>query len=178
MESASPEREIVSLQLDRELKNDFSTARFCKWGYPQVIRSELISGAKPFPTLFWLTCPLLRRLVSTMESGGLIQEFEYRIERESVYRERYLKAHEETALMKRESLEGLELSEWQKEKLFGSGIGGIANPLKVKCLHLQLANYLGGVSNPVGKDVWESLSEKECRGERVICLELLRRNER
>jgi len=178
LESASTEREVVSLQLDRELKNDFSAVRFCKWGYPQVIRSELISEEKPFPTLFWLTCPLLRRLVSTMESRGLIKKFEDRIEKEKSYRERYLRAHEETALMKRESLAGVDLSVWQKEKLFGSGIGGIANPLKVKCLHLQLANYLGGVSNPVGKDVWESLSEKECGGEGIICLELLRRNER
>ena len=178
MESSSPEKKVVSLQLARELKNDFSTVRSCKWGYPQVIRSKLIQGGKPFPTLFWLTCPLLRRLVSTMESNGLIQKFEDRIEKEESYRERYLKAHEETVLVKRESLVGLELSEWQKEKLFGSGIGGIANPLKVKCLHLQLANYLGGVSNPVGRDVWESLNEKKCSGERVICLELLRRNER
>jgi hypothetical protein len=113
-----------------------------------------------------------------MESNGLIQKFEDRIEKEESYRERYLKAHEETVLVKRESLVGLELSEWQKEKLFGSGIGGIANPLTRSNVCTSIGQLSRWGSNPVGRDVWESLSEKECSGERVICLELLRRNER
>ena len=29
----------------------------CPWGYPQVILCRPCSRGKPFPTLFWLTCP-------------------------------------------------------------------------------------------------------------------------
>lgn len=177
MESDKIEKKIVSLQLGRELKNDFRVARVCEWGFPQVIESSLISYGKPFPTLFWLSCPFLKEKVSRLESGGMITEFEKRIERDGVFADEYLKAHEETTLIKKRILGRCTLSESQKLLLLVRGIGGIRNLKMVKCLHLQLANFLGGVNNPIGREVWSLLERTRCSSERVICRELLNRNE-
>jgi hypothetical protein len=43
-----------------------------------------------------------------------------------------------------------------------NGIGGMLNLESIKCLHLQVANYLGGVENPIGKAVLEELKEIHC----------------
>lgn len=177
MESACLDKKVVSLQLSRELKNDFSTVKRCVWGYPQVIRSSLISEGSPFPTLFWLTCPFLRQLVSGLETRGLIGLFESRIKHETPFREKYLRAHAQTAALKKTLLGESELPTWQRDPIVKRGIGGIKNLESVKCLHLQLANFLGGVENPVGREVWESLETTQCDGKKVVCERLLRENE-
>ena len=68
MESSRFEKAIVEAQLGRELKNQFRVVKRCSWGYPQCIQSDLISNGKPFPTLFWLTCPFLYKEVSDIDS--------------------------------------------------------------------------------------------------------------
>jgi hypothetical protein len=173
LESLSFEKKIVSLQLGRDLKNDFTTAMRCTWGYPQVIKSSLVSDGRPFPTLFWLTCPLLRREVSLLESQGLISYFEDIMERDRDFAEAYSLAHNETRLLKQSILEELQLSEWLETALIERGIGGLKDRRKVKCLHLQLANFLGGISNPVGREVWKRIERRECLGEKIICEELV-----
>jgi hypothetical protein len=40
-----------------------------------------------------------------------------------------------------------------KFKLLFGGVGGMENPLGVKCLHLHLASFLGGVPDPIGEEV-------------------------
>jgi len=177
LESSSAEKKIVSLQLGRILKNDFGIVRVCEWGFPQVIQSSLIAEGKPFPTLFWLSCPFLKEEVSRFESAGMIAEFEKRLEEDETFAGEYLRAHSQTALLKEELLEKAPVSEEQKRLLMERGIGGIRNLKRVKCLHLQLANFLGGVPNPVGREVWNLLKKTQCSYERVICGELLSKYE-
>jgi len=177
LESNSAEKKIVSLQLGRILKNDFRIVRVCEWGFPQVIESSLITDGKPFPTLFWLSCPFLKEEVSRLESAGMIAEFEKRVEEDEAFAGEYLRAHSQTTLLKEELLEKSPVSDEQKRLLMERGIGGIRNLKRVKCLHLQLANFLGGVANPVGREVWNLLEKTQCSYKRVICEELLSKYE-
>ncbi|MBN2220002.1 MAG: DUF501 domain-containing protein [Kosmotogaceae bacterium] len=177
MEINNIEKKIVSLQLGRVVKNDFIVVMLCDWGFPQVIRSSLISDGRPFPTLFWLTCPFLKEEVSRLESKGMISHFEKRIEQDKSFAAAFLDAHRETTLLKEKMLDESSVPEESRRLLLDRGIGGIRNLKKVKCLHLHLANYLGGIENPVGREVWNLLEKKQCSLTRIICKELLRDNE-
>ncbi|HWL66353.1 MAG TPA: DUF501 domain-containing protein, partial [Actinomycetota bacterium] len=43
----------------------------CHLGIPMVIESHpVLDDGSPFPTLYWLTCPVLSKSVSTLESDG------------------------------------------------------------------------------------------------------------
>ena len=54
-----------------------AVARRCRFGFPQVVVSAPLSrGMKPFPTLFWLTCPFLKRRCGELESMQKIAELE------------------------------------------------------------------------------------------------------
>ncbi len=48
------------------------------------------------------------------------------------------------------------------------GIGGIANFARIKCLHLHAAHALVD-ENPIGRIVLESVTQRECLPDEVIC---------
>ncbi|MCK4778309.1 MAG: DUF501 domain-containing protein, partial [Actinomycetia bacterium] len=70
--------------LDRTPKTSLRVVRKCESGYPQVIMNDLLDmDNKPFPTLYWLTCPYLIKRISRLESDGMIKEIEERIKSDS-----------------------------------------------------------------------------------------------
>ena len=104
-----------------------------------VIESHprLDDGA-PFPTLFWLTCPLLVKRASKLEAAGFMRELTERLAADSS-----LHARVETGMTRyvarRDALEALEPS-----SIPGGG------PDRVKCLHAHLAHELADPPNAVG----------------------------
>ena len=100
-----------------------------------------------------------------------------RINEKSGLAESFFDAHRETTLLKEKILCEASVSEESRRLILDRGIGGIRNLKKVKCLHLHLANYLGGIDNPVGREVWNLLEKKQCSSTKIICRELLRENE-
>ncbi|MDG2271001.1 MAG: DUF501 domain-containing protein, partial [Halioglobus sp.] len=52
-------------------------------GEPMVIRVASLVDDRPFPTLFWLVDPALCYRIDQLEAGGLIKQFQQRIDRES-----------------------------------------------------------------------------------------------
>lgn len=89
------DEKIVGWQLGRKITNMRRVVFRCPYGYPVVIESFPIKDGKPFPTLYWLTCPHLRKEVSKLESQGYVKEFEEKLEREGKLREKMKKAHVE-----------------------------------------------------------------------------------
>lgn len=164
------DKKIVQFQLGRDINNPFIVKRRCEWGYPICIESQLIYNDKPFPTLFWLTCPFLSKRVGRLEEKGTVKFLEKRILENPHLRNKYLKAHEDTIKLKKEMLKKYDgLKDWQIDSILSRGIGGIRNLKTVKCLHLQLANFLGGIENPIGKQVYELIEEHNCAENNVIC---------
>ncbi len=160
---------VVERQLNRKVTNLKSVIRYCSFGYPVVVESYPVKDGEPFPTLYWLTCPFLRKEVAKLEEKGWIKRFEKMIEEDPVFKEKLEKAHEvvkkrRDALIKDENI---------RRALEGVGSGGIRDISHVKCLHLHLADYLAGVDNPVGEQVWLLIGVKECDGGRV-CEDLVR----
>ncbi|MBM7558726.1 DUF501 domain-containing protein [Marinitoga litoralis] len=157
--------EIIEKQLERKPNKIISIPKRCSFGKPVVIKSYPLKDGKPFPTLYWVTCPHLIKEVGKLEALGKIKEWEKDINNNIELKENYINAHleeknERNSLLKDEP-------EWVKKRLENIGIGGIVNFESIKCLHLQLASFLGGTKNPIGKRVWDNIEKKEC--ENCIC---------
>jgi hypothetical protein len=117
------------------------------------------------PTIFWLTCPFLVDEVAKLESAGGVKRYERLLENdEELFRE-YLAAHQAYREMRLSLLSPEEL-EYAKEKglrsILESGIAGIMNPKRVKCLHAQLAHFLATGQNPIGRRVAQELPSLNC----------------
>ncbi len=161
---ASKELEIITRQIKRTPENAITVVKYCSYGFPMVIESFPILNGKPFPTLYWLTCPFLRNEISKMESDGWIKRYEETIAKSSEFLNSQIKAHE---LAKKNVMDLLQ-DDVLRMKFIG-GMGGTRNFKHVKCLHMHVAYHLGGIENPIGKSVLSKINRLECKN--GICLE-------
>lgn len=170
---------VVAWQLGRPPTGALAVARRCPYGYPQVVLTHPLhrteEGFVVFPTLFWLTCPFLVAEVARLESAGAVKRYEARLQADPDLAARYLAAHdayrrERWALLTPEDREFLGRA-GALERL-ETGIAGLGNPLRVKCLHAQLAQFLARGENPIGEAVAGELPRLFCPPERVLCAEL------
>lgn len=163
------DRETVERQLGRRLRGEVGVAARCPYGVVEVIAtSPLLEGGTPFPTLYWLTCPLLQRAVSGLESGDF----------RKVLRRRALDTPGFTEALRQAEVDYIqERDRWAAELGMGDrvrsyfkdreGVGG-TRAGGIKCLHAHLAHFLAGGSNPVGEEVLRALAgrqENDCQGD-------------
>lgn len=141
----------------------------CKYGFPQVIVSRPVStvGAEVeiFPTLYWLTCPYLRKELALLEGEGLIAQFETRIQEEPEFAALVEKNHQDYA-RRRLSMVPTKVQERLKAEyperfrvLAETGVGGTRNPKGVKCLHTHVADYLAHGENAIGAEAMTILDK-------------------
>ena len=123
---------------------------------------------EPFPTLYWLTHPILRTLTSKLELGETHNAtmMEKRIQNDNDARESMERAHkaygkERWSLLIDADLKLLEERKWEASVGAERGVAGIRNPVGVKCLHAMLAHYLsrgpGSQDNVVGMWVYHEV---------------------
>jgi exopolyphosphatase/pppGpp-phosphohydrolase len=183
------DRAVVAAQLGRDLIGSIARIpRRCSYGQPQVVSTYPViwhNGGlgrvvkpKPFPTVYWLTCPHVREAISVLESEGMIGEAAELIERDEDFR----KAHEcantryaaqRMALIGEDDLEFLEKEAPKMLRVLrNTGIGGVARFAGVKCLHMHVADYMAGNNNPVGDMAVSTLRQAgvwlECDGGRCV----------
>ncbi len=173
--------QAVAWQLGRPPTGAFAVACRCPYGYPQVVLTHPLhrhgDGFVVFPTLFWLTCPFLEAEVARLESAGAVKRFEDLLAGDPPLARSYAQAHEayraeRWALLSPEDREFL-----RKVNALGrleTGIAGLGNPRRVKCLHAQLAHFLARGQNPIGGAVAAELPRLLCPPTRVECAEALR----
>ncbi|MCD6450717.1 MAG: DUF501 domain-containing protein [Thermotogaceae bacterium] len=161
--------EIVRAQISREDAVFCEVIYRCSFGFPVVIKSLPEKNGKPFPTLYWLTCPYLRKEVAKLEEKNFIRKYEEIIQKDSEFRRKLLEAHKETIKRRNELVKDEKI----KRLLEGVGTGGIRDFTKVKCLHLHLADFLAGIDNPVGESIWNMIEKKECDNG-IYCRRLLK----
>lgn len=139
--------EAVHAQLGREPTTPFTVVARCPGGHPLVVRNRPFDAeGRPFPTLFWLTCPSAVKAVARMESEGAIARLNARAEDDPAFGTALQAAHVAYA---RERARGFPDAEpW-------GGVGGTRRG--VKCLHAHYANHLAGGDDPVGALVAETI---------------------
>lgn len=140
------DRKVLQRQLGRPVRDAVAVVARCECKEPLVIQTApRLSDGQPFPTLFYLTCPDAVTAISTLESTGVMAEFEAQLQEDEFLRAAYHRAHQDY-LARRETFESvLEIS--------GVSAGGM--PGRVKCLHALAAHSLavGEGVNPIGDAV-------------------------
>nr|BAL55790.1 hypothetical conserved protein [uncultured Acetothermia bacterium]BAL55876.1 hypothetical conserved protein [uncultured Acetothermia bacterium]BAL57103.1 hypothetical conserved protein [uncultured Acetothermia bacterium]BAL58812.1 hypothetical conserved protein [Candidatus Acetothermum autotrophicum] len=170
------DRAVIERQLGRPPRGLLNIEVRCPWGYPAVVRVAPLlrenDSVEPFPTLFWLTCPILREQISRLEEHGVIAQLEAEIARDAELRARYFEdhrryAHERFALLSPEEKKLLEERGWL-ESLRDRGIAGIADFRTVKCLHAHYAHHLARGS-AVGRWLEERFQLSWCTPDDIRC---------
>lgn len=166
------DRRVIAAQLRREPRGAFIVSARCSYGYPQVIRVHPVVAGKPFPTLYWLTCPFLSKEIGHLEAAGWIKTLEARMAEDDDLRIAMHEAHRRTC-EQRDGLLSLEEKKSLAEAgtligLDGRGIGGISDWDRLKCLHLHAAHALAD-ENPVGSIILRMVPSLECPPQQVIC---------
>jgi len=136
---------IVERQIGRKLTFPFFVAVRCRHGLPVVVASAPLWKGKPFPTVFWLTCPLLNKLVGALESEGFQNSLDYRgNDKEFLFARLYIAG--KLGVKERISF----YPKWGH--IAGERLGHI------KCLHAHLASFLV-VDNGPGGYVWYKVKD-------------------
>jgi hypothetical protein len=127
----------------------------CLDGQPSVVKMPLIRDGNPFPTLFWLTDPALTPKITALEYGGGVARAEQYLRDNDDVRAIFLDQHVRYRNARWESAtlheQRLAIVRGYNKKLSEVGIGGIADFLAVKCLHLHVAHFLATQDNVIGK---------------------------
>ncbi len=131
-------------------------------GEPQVIRVASLVDDKPFPTLFWLVDRALCYRIDQAEAGGLIAQFQRRIDADAGLRRSMREDHRAHIALREDfmspSVRGRLQALNYAEALARRGIGGIADRSRIRCLHTWYGAHLV-VPNTVGRmlDDWWSM---------------------
>lgn len=166
--------EIVERQIGRKPRGFLWVATRCPLGLPETIVTKAIIGevgggrtrAKPFPTVFWLTCPGAVKAVSGLEAEGWVTRLQRRLSGDPAASEAYREAARSYAELRLSLLSEDEAARLeaqypsQYDVIAHSGVGGVLGDGGIKCLHAHYADYLARRTNPVGKWVHELLVEK------------------
>ncbi|MFT4614336.1 MAG: hypothetical protein ACI9NT_001481 [Bacteroidia bacterium] len=115
-------------------------------GDPLVIRVASLVDDKPFPTLYWLVDPDLCYRIDQAEAGGLIRQFQQRIDETPALIAAMSEDHA-TYIADRDSFLEPEQRSALSELGFGEvlaskGVGGIADFSRIRCLHTWYGAHL------------------------------------
>lgn len=164
---------VVARQLGRTPRAFADVCRRCRYDFPQVILTEPVHPRngewEVFPTMHWLTCPLLNQAISRLEVAGLIGHFEERLQADEHFSVTMEEEHRAAAAA-RLALVPEDVAEWLQRKrprqwraLEATGVAGIRSAAGVKCLHAHYADYVGRGTNPIGREVEERLRKDTVR---------------
>lgn len=147
-------RAVVSRQLGRPARGEPAVVHRCRYGLPTVVRvAPRLEDGTPFPTTFWLTCPVLRSRIGTLEAEQAMVGLNDRLADDAPFAAEYAAGHERYVAF-RDQLD---------EPLPGApGAGGM--PGHVKCLHVHAAHHLATGDNPVGAWTLEHALPAPCSG--------------
>lgn len=146
------EHALVSAQLGRPARGEVAVVHRCAFGLPTTVRvAPRLEDGTPFPTVFWLTCPLLASRIGTLETEGAMRTFERRLERDDDLARRYRAAAGRYVDF--------------RDRLGGPlpddpTAGGM--PGRVKCLHAHAAHTLATGDNPMGRWTLEATTPMPC----------------
>lgn len=149
---AMDERAVIEAQLGRAARGKVEVAARCEHGLPLVIRTGArLEDGSPFPTLYWLTCPLAVRLAGALEASGIMKDLTAMVETNEAVAAEYRAAHERYVAAR--DGDGAPAS--------AESAGGM--PRRVKCLHALYAHEIAD-ANPIGALVREHIEPMSCPG--------------
>lgn len=146
------DRAIVERQLGREPRAFLRVAVRCPFGAPAVtVQAPYDSAGDPFPTTFYLTCGYLVAAVSRIEAAGGIERWGERVSADEQLAKSLEQATAEQRALRRKLANGRVGRE--DGASLDLGIGGTANPRRLKCLHAHVAFALARPGYVLGERI-------------------------
>jgi hypothetical protein len=147
---------VVAAQLERPLRARADVVVRCHLGLPVVTRvPPLLEDGTPFPTRWWLTCPLATRRIGRLEAAGAVRSAERYLGAEPAAAARMQAAHRRYADERDEAVPP------GADRRPTGGVAGIRGE-GVKCLHAHYADHAAGHDNPVGELVAPWVEPLDC----------------
>ena len=123
-------------------------------GEPLVVRVASLVDDKPFPTLFWLVCPVLNYRIDRLEAEGLIADLQAQIDSDLTLQESMRADHLAHIRLREQHMSDEVLARIEQlgyqDVFTEKGIGGIGDFSRIRCLHTWYGAHLV-VPNTVGR---------------------------
>ncbi len=149
------DREVIEAQIGRPLRADSKAVSRCHLDLPVVVEvPPILDDGTPFPTLYWLTCPLATTRIGRLEGAGGVKRMEQKASTDPEFGRRLEEAHVSYATNRDAKVPQGELP------VPSGGVGG--SSVGVKCLHAHYAHTRSGESNPVGELVASWIEPLDC----------------
>lgn len=144
--------ERAAAMIGRPLRGRSAAAVRCAWDLPAVLRvNPRLDDGTPFPTLFWLSCPLATKHVGRLEADGAMVALNEWLHTDDDVAAAYADAHRRYVAARDE------LGPTVPRDPSAGGMPG-----RVKCLHSLYAHHLATRDNPVGAWVGEQVEPMPC----------------
>lgn len=147
------QRAHAQAMIGREVRGeDTAAAVTCVWGLPAVQRvNPRLPGGTPFPTTFWLACPVANAAIGSLEASGVMAELTEQVHQDPELAQAYAEADRRFVAF-RDQLGPAVPS--------GMSCGGM--PDRVKCLHALYGHHLATNDNPIGAWVAQQIEPFTC----------------
>ena len=150
------DRDVVAAQIGRPPRSTVDVVVRCPLGLPVVTTvPPLLDDGTPFPTRYWLTCPLAVKRIGRVEGSGGVGAAERLVESDPALESRFARAADRY----RRERDALLPDAYEGPRPSG-GVGGTTRG--VKCLHAHFADFAAGNDNPVGEWVASSVEPLNC----------------
>jgi hypothetical protein len=161
------DRALVERQLGRPPRAFRRVAARCPFGAPAVTEQWPYDDAgDPFPTTYYLTCRYLVAAVARLEAAGGVERWSEQVEQDHGLAAALARATSEQRTVRHELAGGR--SGRDAGASLDLGIGGSANPRRLKCLHAHVAYALARPGHELGDRVLAELEplwpERCCTG--------------
>jgi len=134
------QHDIIAAQIGRPPRSAPAIAKHCHFKLPVVLQiPETLDDRDPFPTRYWLSCPLACKRISRLEAQGTVQSLNARIQEDSAFAQAF----------------------FARNAQLERGVGGTSR--SVKCLHAHYADFTAGHNNPIGAWVDAQIAPLNCK---------------
>ena len=154
---------VVAGQLGRTPHAMSRIVARCPFGSPAAVETlPYDAGGRPFPTLFYLTCPTLVAAVSRQESDGGVQAWSARLAAEPALARAVAVAAMAARRRRRELVRRYDLKMVDGGASLSTGVGGVGDVRAVKCLHAHVAHALAHPGYAFGRAVLSAAEDPWC----------------
>lgn len=156
--------EVIKVQIGRNPEQVLAVCQRCSRGLPEVILNyPFRADGRPFPDLFWLTCPTLVKSIARIEEQSWVGKLEKLLWQDKELLKRFFSAQIAFQIFKLFLLQNkLGFPSPAQQIFFKKWMAGTSQTLKLKCLHAHFAIYRALGVNPIGEKVAALLTNSGC----------------
>ena len=154
---------IVAGQLHRPPRPLSRVMTRCPHGYPAVVEDlPYDDDGRPFPTLYYCTCPTLVEGISALESAGGVAAWEAAVAEDQGLAASLAATTAATRRRRRELARRTVRQPLDGGASLTGGIGGVRDVRRLKCLHAHVATALARPGYALGEAIFAGVSRPWC----------------